>query len=332
MSTMELESEFARISAGVLPASAVPKSIIDQTELVGWDHEKRLGMIWRIPDPSTPDDGFQNMAMIEGLSVREHEKVVILVEERPRAIIPNGDWLMKRDHDTRKEGPLRDQRLELVWVDLREFETSRKLLAIPSEGGKKSDFDCTLHFRVTDPGIMVRNLIIEENVSSGKELDRKIHDVIEETVSGIAKSKSGDSLSITQQARESLTKRMGDWGMELVSIKLDRLPEPKKEAPLPPPRETIPPITTQRQPLRAIMAKAILKREQPIPQNKSSLDVEWEAITKRWIPLARKGEIKCDGCGSEVDYFAECNLTCRLGNKCKLCKDCFTKRKSCAFS
>jgi len=311
---MELESEFAQISAGVLPASAVPKSIIDQTELVGWDHEKRLGMIWRIPDPSTPDDGFQNMAMIEGLSVREHEKVVILVEERPRAIIPNGKWLVKRDHDARKEGPPRDQKLELVWVDLREFETSRKLSAIPTGGGKKLDFDCTLHFRVTDPGIMVRNLILEGNVSSEKELDRKIHELIEETVAGIAKSRSGDSLSITQQARESLTKRMGDWGMDLVSIKLDCLPEPKREVPLPPPRESIPPITTQ-----------------PIPQKKASLDVDWEAVTKRWIPLARKGEIKCDGCGNEVDYFAECNFTCRLGNKCKLCKDCFIKRKLCAF-
>lgn len=329
---MELESEFARISAGVLPASAVPKSIIDQTDLVSWDHDKRLGMVWRVPDPSTPDDGYQNMTMIEGLSVREHEKVVILVEERPRAIIPNGDWLMKRDHDTRKEGAQKDQRLELVWVDLREFETSRKLLAVPSEGGKKSDFDCTLHFRVTDPGIMVRNLILEENVSSGKDLDRKIHELIEEAVSGIVKLRSGDSSSIVQPAREALAKRMGDWGMELVSIKLDRLPEPRKEAPLPPPRETIPPIAAQRQPLRAIMAKAILKREQQTPTNKSSLDVDWETVTKRWIPLARKGEIKCDGCGSEVDYFAECNLACRLGNKCKLCKECFIKRKQCAFS
>jgi len=329
---MELESEFARISAGVLPASSVPKSIIDQTEFVGWDHEKRLGMIWRVPDPSTPDDGYQNVAMIEGLSVREHEKVVVLVEERLRAIIPNGEWLMKREYDTRKEGFKDDQRYELVWVDLREFETSRKLLAVPTEGGKKSDFDCTLHFRVTDPGIMVRNLILEENVLSGRELDLKIDGAIEGAVSGIAKLRLGASSSIVQPAREALAKRIGDWGMELVSLKLDRMPEPRKEAPHPPPREPITPIGTQRQPPRAIMEKAILKPEQQTPANIASLDVDWETVTKRWIPLTRKGEIKCDGCGNDVDYFAECNLTCRLGNKCKLCKDCFIKRKLCAFS
>lgn len=333
MSTMELESEFARISAGVLPASAVPKSIIDQTELVVWDHEKHLGMIWRIPDSSNPDEGYQNMAMIEGLSVREHEKVVILLEERPRAIIPNGDWLMKRDADIRKETGQKDQKLEMIWVDMREFETSRKILGLRSEGRKKADFGCALHFKIDDPGVLVRNLILDENISGGKELDQKIYDTIEEiATSEIAKLEDTSPTLMVQSVKETLEKRMGDWGMDVVSIKLDCIPEPRKEIPLPPPREPLPAINAQRQPLRALMAKAILKREQQVPSNKASLNTEWETISKRWVPLARKGQVKCDGCGSEVDLYVDCTVACRSGSKCKLCKECFPKRKLCAFS
>jgi hypothetical protein len=127
--------------------------------------------------------------------------------------------------------------------------------------------------------------------------------------------------------------------MEVLNVGLDVLPEAKKEVtptPMPklaPAREQRASIEAERQQIRDLMTRAILRREQQAPVSHVPMsDIEWETLPRRWVPQSKKGEVKCDGCGSDVDLYAECNMTCKTGNKCRLCKECFSKRKICAFS
>ncbi|MBO3804259.1 MAG: hypothetical protein JTT11_10415, partial [Candidatus Brockarchaeota archaeon] len=112
----------------MLPASAVPKTVMHQVDFVSWDHQIFQGVVWRIPDPSLPEIRYHDAGMIEGLRVREFEKVVVLVEEKIRAVIPNGDWIFKKDAGMKEERGAKAQRIEFIWIDKRQFETSRRIL------------------------------------------------------------------------------------------------------------------------------------------------------------------------------------------------------------
>ncbi|MGQ9513938.1 MAG: hypothetical protein ACUVTL_02630 [Thermoproteota archaeon] len=162
MSTSDLESEFARVSLGMLPASVVPKSVMHQFDFISWDHQIFPGLIWRIPDPSLPEIRYHDARMIEGLKVQEFERVVVLVEEKIRAVIPNGDWILKREAGMKEERGGKTQKMELIWVDKRQFESSRRIPSVKTQDGVVMDIDYTLLFKIADPAILVRNLILDK--------------------------------------------------------------------------------------------------------------------------------------------------------------------------
>jgi len=332
MSTSELESEFARISLGMLPASAVPKNVMHQIDFVSWDHQIFPGLVWRIPDPSLPEIRYHDAGMIEGLRVQEFERVIILVEEKIRAVIPNGDWILKREAGMKEERGAKTQKMELIWVDKRQFETSRRIPGVKTQDGAVMDLDCTLLFRIVDPVTLVRNLILDEGKYLEKDVDQKIYEVMEEVViSEISKNRASDIHKLENGVRESLNKEMSNWGMEAAGLKLNSVLQTRGQI-QPALREPSPGIEATK-PMQQTAFKSLAKKEQQAVASRGlSPEAEWEARTKKWVPLSKRGEVKCDGCANDVDWFAECDQNCRSTGRCKLCKECYLKRKMCAFA
>ncbi|MBO3803974.1 MAG: hypothetical protein JTT11_08940, partial [Candidatus Brockarchaeota archaeon] len=211
------------------------------------------------------------------------------------------------------------------------------------------DLECTLFFRVTDPAVLVRNLILDEGKYLEKDVDQKIHEVMEEVVaSELSKHRASDLPLLADAIKESLNKEMGNWGMEAAGFTLNSLTQPRDKI-RPIAREPAPGAEVQREPIIQVPKapgvelpkatqhpaefRSLSKREQqPVAGKGLSTDADWESRAKKWVPLSKRGEVKCDGCANDVDWFAECDQNCRSSGKCKLCKECFAKRNMCAFA
>jgi hypothetical protein len=326
MPTAELESDVKRVIVGALPASVTPSSTT--VEPLSWDHRRFPGIFWRKPDPFIPDILTKEMRLLGGVKIGESEKAMVVVEGRPYAIIPSGDWLQDDIGVKGGDGGMRG--MELIWVDMRQFEASCHISGVRTAGGRTIDVECDLRFRVTDANALVRNLVMEYDVKS-KDLDPMIQIMFEKAViSEVGKRATLDLPTKTSRAVMAvLMGQMGGWGMEPVAVRLSEAPPWARGKAPPIAREPAPSSDVSRSQLHEFL----LKTRKKAVVDMAAPDLEWDAAPKRWVPKSRKGEVKCDGCGdNDGDLYALCEVTCRSSTKCRLCRECLPKRKMCAFT
>jgi hypothetical protein len=312
-----------RVSVGVIPTTSAPDIVTQDIELVSWDHDKFPGIYWRIPDQTSLDVRYQDMRLIDGLRIGEFEKVVIVKGEKPCAIVPNGDWLFKGDIGSDENDG--QANTEFIWVDMRQFEMTRLISGAPTREGV-IDLKCGLLFKVRDPEALIRNWVLDEN-----KLGKSIHGVLEDLIrSEVGKRKPLDLDRAADAVKEAMDQSVGTWGVEVMSVRLSALsPVGKERVPLVI-REPNLAVEEKAQP---VLAEALRREHPPLRGEKpEARDDEWERATKRWVPQARKGGVKCDGCGNDdIDWYADCAVICQSKVRCRLCKECFPKRRICAL-
>ncbi|MGQ9513937.1 MAG: hypothetical protein ACUVTL_02625 [Thermoproteota archaeon] len=149
-------------------------------------------------------------------------------------------------------------------------------------------------------------------------------------ISELTRHRMAELPKIVEIMKENLNKEMNNWGIEAIDLKINSVLQSREEVKQVSHEPT--PSIEVKIPQRPITFRNVVRRDQQSIVSRSiSSEVEWENATKRWVPQSKRGEVKCDGCSSDLDWYADCDQNCRSSSKCKLCKECYLKRKICAF-
>jgi len=347
MTVQDLGSEFARAILGIVPASSLPEIVLSQFTLISWDHGKNPGFIWTLSGFSWQDLGEGKVASVDGFKISDYETVAVLRGGEILALVPGGSWVMKPEAETTAREASSGE-LELVWIDLRPMTIRDELADLQTETGHRH-FNIEFSLRVADPAKFVDKFIIKNDKMGASIKD----DVLEELFSLMNGVSSNSDLNdpswqsrIAGESRARLEKSISDWGLLPTDLKIVEGPSATGSARHEQEGADIKEVTKVLK-----RATEVLKEIAPSPLAKAPSEVklpphrpersqsdgellhmlEWDTAPRRWIPSSMKGQLTCDGCGAHTETFAECRLSCRFLQKCRLCKRCYLQRNSCAF-
>lgn len=342
MLTQELGSELSRSMLGIIPASNIPEIVLSQFSLIGWDHHKNPSFIWRLSD-LTMHDGEGKGSSIDGFRITNSEVMAIIRGGELLALLPEGSWIMKPEAVFMATLEASAGKFELVWIDLRTIILRFEVMDLRTETGRHR-LHGELALSVVDPTKLVNKFILTNSKALSKDIQDDVLDELLALMSSEASTRSPDDPSWQQHVEESskikLVKRISNWGLmpsdlgiveerrESGSAQRVKAKEIESTKAAQVPKEEGPSSS-----VRIPVESTPLSRRTEMSQSDSALIhmLEWESAPKTWIPLNQKGKVACDGCGEHSDMFAECRLSCRFPQKCRLCKKCYPKRNDCAF-
>lgn len=340
MTAQDLGSEFARAILGIFPASSVPEIVLSQFSLISWDHAKNPGFMWKLSDLSWQDLGEGKVASVDGFKITNYETVAVLRNGELLALVPEGSWVMKPEAEMTAQ-ETRSSELELVWIDLRLLTIKVELADLQIETGRHH-FNIELALRVVDPAKLVNEFIIKSD-RMGTAIQDGVLEELFALMNGVSSNFDLDDPSwqsrIAEASKAKLEKSISDWGLLPTDLKIVEELSTTGSARLGVEKADIKDVAKVTKevtpsPIAHVPAEVKLPPRRP-ERSKSDGELlkmlEWDTAPRRWIPSSMKGQLTCDGCGARTEAFAECRLSCRFLQKCRLCRSCYLQRNNCAF-
>ncbi len=220
-----------------------------------WDHQKRRGLVWKIPDPfkvgaKNIPHGPEEMGKMYGFGVREYETAVVLDKGEITEIVKVGYY--KLEEDSRWPGT------EIIFVDNREFKIDWGVKEAYSSDNVMVGAYGRAYIKLSDPINFIKNVdrrVFEYNVQStynefaatkegdvydGEHFQYSINEFMKDSLIGILRDVMGhlnvvnlyrDRDIFINNVREKTGQVIDRWGLELTNIEIlgVKVPEEYKQ-------------------------------------------------------------------------------------------------------
>jgi regulator of protease activity HflC (stomatin/prohibitin superfamily) len=188
---------------------------------VRWDHVKRPGLIWRVPEPDTlpPLERVTLSSLIkQPILVRETERAVVLNEGKYYAEMEAGIWDLK-------QAPLKGT-LEIVWVSVEMLQFDWGVGNVFTTDNVKVGGYGTLTVKISDASKFALGMVLNKSVPFFKEgMDEWLRSPVAGVMRHVMANSPALQLLREREAffnvcREQLSKQFADWGLSFETIEM----------------------------------------------------------------------------------------------------------------
>jgi regulator of protease activity HflC (stomatin/prohibitin superfamily) len=190
---------------------------------VGWDHDKRPGLVWRMPDPGVI--GASVFANVQGVMVREFEHAIVL---------QNGAFLTELEsgvYDVRKM-PLKDY-IEVIWASKQETQHKWGVGRVINNENITVGAHGFIFLQIADPKKFVLSVV----AGNRKYAQQDLEDWVFGIVAGIMRTQLAQTtIQDMMQAQEAFAHACGqrlatafaEWGIGFKNLVVNQFDIPQE--------------------------------------------------------------------------------------------------------
>ncbi|MBI1352856.1 MAG: hypothetical protein GC160_00820 [Acidobacteria bacterium] len=190
---------------------------------IQWPHDRRPGLIWRVPEPETvPKAERVTTASIfvskQPVVVREYERALVLQDGRNQGLLEPGVYDLSRAPVT--------GRIEIIWVMLRDAQLRWGVGGVMSSDFVTVGGHGKVIVSVTDAEKFVLQFAAGRDELTQKALEDWVRDLVggvirQQFASRTAQELNQDREGFIQVCREKLTGLLAEWGLGFKHIEVD---------------------------------------------------------------------------------------------------------------